>query len=572
MRCTKHRRLASVVTTLLGAALIASPLIVFCFWNHDASARQPDIQKPSAGDERGRPARGRGLLAEMTAFKTDVPTHPFDIVLVRPTRDSITVSVVAYADEVAYVEFAPHGDAHFERTPERTLPAGEPVNFALSHLRPDAAYVYRLKHHAAAPNAAPGQRDSTREPVAFESSDLFSFHTRRSPESVRRSTGPDGGRGAADAGAFTFTIQADSHLDANVTPEVYLQTLANALGDKPDFHIDLGDTFMTDKRGRDFKDTLPQYIAQRYYLGQLCRSAPLFMVLGNHDGEVGYANNGPDSMAAWSFKQRTKYFPEPGITDGIESPQMYSGRTSYAKGQGANYYAFTWGDAQFIVLDPFWFTTAKPSGGGGGGPGRDKKEADVANTDENWARTLGKDQYDWLTRTLEFSKAKHKFVFIHHLVGGLGKANRGGVESSVFFEWGGKNADGSAGFAQHRPGWAMPIHDLLVKHKVSAVFHGHDHLYVRSERDGVVYQCVPQPGNVAGGTRSAAEYGYKSGTIFGSPGYLRVRVTAERTAVEFVRSAVVNADEPGDRRGDRHNAEGNGTVVHQYNIAPPIRK
>jgi hypothetical protein len=138
----------------------------------------------------------------------------------------------------------------------------------------------------------------------------------------------------------------------------------------------------------------------------------------------------------------------------------------------------------------------------------------------------------------------------------------------VFFEWGGKNADGSEGFAAHRPGWAMPVHDLLVKHHVSAVFHGHDHLYVRGERDGLVYQCVPQPGNVAGGTRSAAEYGYKSGTIFGSPGYLRVRVGPEVARVEFVRSAVVTADDPVNRR----NAEVNGTVIHQYNIAPPIGK
>ena len=99
------------------------------------------------------------------------------------------------------------------------------------------------------------------------------------------------------------------------------------------------------------------------------------------------------------------------------------------------------------------------------------------------------------------------------------------MESSAFFEWGGKNADGSDGFATRREGWPMPIHDLLAKHRVSVVFHGHDHLYVRAERDGVVYQCVPQPGNARGGTRSAEEYGYASGTILGSPGYLRVRVT-----------------------------------------------
>ncbi|MFZ4574410.1 MAG: metallophosphoesterase [Phycisphaerales bacterium] len=509
-------------------------------------------QQPADGnkqDGRGR----RGPLAEMTAFKTDVPSategHPFDIVLVRPTRDSMTVSVVCYEKDAmeGYVEYRRDDSAHLDRCATQPLPAGETVLFTLEHLRPDTAYVYRFKHRR-----VPGK--GTPEPTAtgaFSSSAYYTFHTPRALSS-----------------AFTFTIQADSHLDANVTPAVYLQTLANALADKPDFHLDLGDTFMTDKRGKNFKDTLPQYIAQRYYFGQLCHSAPLFMVLGNHDGEVGYANAGPDSMAAWSFAQRNKCFPAPEIEDIADGKAMYSGRTSYAKGQGANYYEFTWGDAHFIVLDPFWFTTTRPRGGGGGGPGRDKKEADVANTDENWTRTLGKDQYDWLTRTLDTSKSKYTFVFIHHLVGGLGKANRGGVEASVLFEWGGKNADGSDGFAEHRPGWAMPIHDLLVKHHVSAVFHGHDHLYVRGERDGLVYQCVPQPGNVAGGTRSAAEYGYMSGTILGSPGHVRVRVGLEQASVEFIRSAVVNADEPGNRRGGARNAEVNGTVLNPYNIAP----
>ena len=47
------------------------------------------------------------------------------------------------------------------------------------------------------------------------------------------------------------------------------------------------------------------------------------------------------------------------------------------------------------------------------------------------------------------------------LVGGMGGAeSRGGVESVPFFEWGGKNADGSDGFAEHRPGWPMPISGL----------------------------------------------------------------------------------------------------------------
>ncbi len=100
---------------------------------------------------------------------------------------------------------------------------------------------------------------------------------------------------------------------------------------------------------------------------------------------------------------------------------------------------------------------------------------------------------------------------------------------------------------------------------MSAVFHGHDHLYVRSERDGLVYQCVPQPGNPAGGTRSAEDYGYRSGTILGSPGHLRVRVTPTETTVEYLRSSLDAA--PSRRRDPTPNA----AVVHRYTLAPRTR-
>jgi hypothetical protein len=80
------------------------------------------------------------------------------------------------------------------------------------------------------------------------------------------------------------------------------------------------------------------------------------------------------------------------------------------------------------------------------------------------------------------------------------------------FEWGGKELDGRNTFAQRRPGWPAPIHELLVQNGGSIVFHGHDHLYVRGERDGIIYQLVPQPGHSRyDNTRSAAEYGYASG-------------------------------------------------------------
>ena len=578
MRFQNHLAIFAAVGSLIGSALMPLPVCVVLCYGQPAGAQQPDSSKTPTRDEPGRPGGGgrgdgrRGLLAEMTAFKTEVPSRSIDVVLARPTHRSIAVSVTWYEDQPqeGYVEFRRDDAAPISKTTVQSLPAGKPVLFTLEGLSPDTAYVYRVRYRRAAGGvSAAGE---------FASTEYYSFHTPR-----------------ATGQAFAFTIQADSHLDQGVEPKFYEQTLANMLAAKPDFMIDLGDTFMTDKRGRDFKSALPQYDAQRYYFSRVAHSVPLFMVLGNHDGEKGTSGTGADDIGPWSYEQRTSRFPQPVTGAGpLGDGTFYTGFTAMKDDVGSNYYAFEWGDALFIVLDPYWSTTDRIRGGGGGGGkggagggergggggqggqgGQRPNDEPLKPTDSSWTSTLGRTQYDWLTKTLKGTKAKYRFVFIHHLVGGMGGAeSRGGVESSPYFEWGGKNADGSPGFAQHRAGWALPIHDLLVKHHVSAVFHGHDHLYVNSQRDGVVYQCVPQPGNPRGNTRTATQYGYVSGTLHGSPGHVRVRVEADKATVEFVRTALAGAAE-GNGRGNQQRrgaggagGEANAAIVHSYTIAP----
>jgi len=298
-------------------------------------------------------------------------------------------------------------------------------------------------------------------------------------------------------GSFTFTITADSHLDEHTDLAVYQQTLKNAAADKPVFHVDLGDTFMSEKH-TNRTDAAKQYLDQRRYFNLL--GTQLHLVIGNHDGESGrYLDGTTNNLAVWSRSMRVRYFPEPLAKD------------------GRNYFAWQHGNALFIALDPYWFTPRQ------------------RRNDDNWTRTLSAEQYQWLKRTLETSKVAFKFVFIHQLIGGLEKAGRGGVEIAPFFEWGGKNPDGTDVFKTKRSGWPMPIHQLLVTNRVNIVFHGHDHLYAKQDLDGIVYQEVPQPGDPKGSTRSAAEYGYKSGVILGSSGYLRVNVSANETKVEYVR-------------------------------------
>ena len=140
----------------------------------------------------------------------------------------------------------------------------------------------------------------------------------------------------------------------------------------------------------------------------------------------------------------------------------------------------------------------------------------------------GDAQYLWLKQTLEQSRAKFKFVFIHNLLSG-DQASRGGVEIAAFNEWGGRNLDGTDGFKQHRPGWDAPVHQLLVRNHVSAVFKAHDNFYARQELDGIVYQMIPQP-SFAGNDRirDLEAYGYRRGKFLGNSGHVRVTVSPDQ--------------------------------------------
>ncbi len=432
----------------------------------------------------------------------NVPPHSFDIILGRPEADSVTASVLSYANDNGFIAYGTEQGKLTSKTPVQTFKNGEPAEIVLPSLKPDTRYYYQLHLGGAA-------------------SPEYSFQTARPPGK-----------------AFTFTITADSHLDSNTDPDLYQNTLANALADNPDFHIDLGDTFMTEKHASR-EAAAKQYLAQRFYLGQICHSAPLFFTLGNHDGESP-RGRGDDGLAVWSALTRKRYFPNP-VPD-----KFYSGdgfRQAEA-GLLQDYYAWEWGDALFVVLDPFWFTQR--------GHGRG----------DNWKCSLGIDQYQWLKRTLESSRAKFKFVFIHHLVGGADDQCRGGAEAAPFYEWGGKNSDGTDGFAQNRPGWPAPVHELLKNNHISIVFHGHDHLYANQKLDGITYQEVPQPGCPGDGRvpRSAAEYGYVSGTILGSSGHLRVAVSPENVKVGYVRS-ILRKDEAGQLK--------NGSIAEHYELSAP---
>lgn len=460
----------------------------------------PAMDAPRDGGMRRDGAMGGDASGDVTitmsvdVFTDEVFTGPE--LLARPTDRSIAVHVVPARALEIYYEFGTAPGAYTGRTDTQSIAARTPALTVLSGLTANTRYYYRLHYRS------PGD-------TAFAARDEHTFVTQRP-------------RGAT----FTFTVQADSHLDDRSDYAVYASTLTNVLRDQPDFHVDLGDTFMCEKHTTPFMaETVTamdaptvdaRYAFDRANFARIGHTVPVFLVNGNHEGESGWFLNGtPNNIAVWATLSRKRYFANP------EADAFYSSTTDVEPLVGARqaFYAFEWGDALFITLDPYWYTRTRP-------------------TADRWRWTLGEAQYQWLRRVLAASTARYKFVFLHHLLGGVNAEARGGVEAAPFFEWGGRNEDGTDGFAAHRPGWSAPIHQLLRDARVTAVFHGHDHVFVRQELDGIVYQEVPQPSatNFTNGATIAAEGGYDSGVVMSSSGHLRVVVSPTNVAVDYVRA------------------------------------
>ncbi|MEN9736029.1 MAG: hypothetical protein RL129_739 [Actinomycetota bacterium] len=284
-----------------------------------------------------------------------------------------------------------------------------------------------------------------------------------------------------------FAIQADPHMDENSDGTVYSNTLQQIVAASPAFLMDLGDIFMVDKlQNKSEANIRARFELMLGYYKKL-GSVPLKICLGNHDGELGYSKFNTKDY-------RREYFPE------------QTGELAY--------FSFEGPDQLHVVLDPFTYTTSNPK-------------------DDGWQWTLGKIQYDWLKSTLSSSSATHKFIYIHHLLVG-NATSRGGVEIAMRNEWGGLNNDGTPGFETNRPGWGKPIHQLLIENKVGFVFKGHDHLYVKQELDGIIYQTVPQPSH-PGDKIDVKQYGYLSGKGVGGSGFIKVRTDAKVAFVDFVK-------------------------------------
>jgi hypothetical protein len=409
-------------------------------------------------------------------------------ILGRPTDNSVTINVVPAVDMVVYYEYGMASGNLTEQTSRQNTQAGVALETLLTGLKPDTRYYFRL-HYA--------------DQVGPERS----FMTQRSPGS-----------------SFTFGLQGDSHperLGKQFDPVLYERTLRSAAADQPDFYLTIGDDFSVDTLKTVNADIVRSlYISQRQWLGLV--GAPIFLVNGNHE-QAALANldGSPDNVAVWAQNARNSLFPQPapgGFYSGDEEEVEFIGPLR-------DYYAWNWGDALFVVIDPYWHSAQTVDNQFGAGQ-KDKKNRDL------WNITLGEAQYQWFKTTLEKSTAKYKFVFTHHVNG----TGRGGVEVAKTYEWG-----DAALLANHRPGWEKTIHQLMADNNVTIFFQGHDHLFAHQELDGVVYQTLPEPANPNYTIENDAAY--RSGDKLPNSGHVRVTVSLDGVKVDYVRSFLDKPDE-----------------------------
>lgn len=422
----------------------------------------------------------------------------------RPTNHSICVQAFFDTTVELSIRYGTSPSNYSNQTNWQTFLGNENAEIILDNLLEDTKYYYQLAFRS------PSSSNILYRPE-------YSFTTQRK---INKS--------------FSFTIQADPHLDEQSDTALYKLCLKNQLEDNPDFMIDLGDFLMSDKLTNASKivprDTITYRCnLLRTYYENIGHSVPLFIALGNHEGEAGWQlNNTANNVAVWGTLDRKKYFMNPAPNE------FYTGDTishSYV-GQRENYYAWKWGDALLIVLDPYWYTSPKPDSLNG------------------WRWTLGKTQYDWLKKTLEQDNSKFKFVFAHQIIGG-DPDGRGGVEFADLYEWGGNNLNGTRGFETNRPGWYKPIKDLLTENRVNIFFHGHDHFFGMQQKNCLYYQEIPQPSHPNfTSIGQAIKYGYKEGVILPGSGHIRVTVDGNGAKVDYVRAYL-----PKNENGSRKNKD-----------------
>jgi len=392
-----------------------------------------------------------------------------------PTRDGFRLNAVVASGQPEALHASvrdARGGSWIEGT-EIEFPASDVVNWTFQGLAPGTAYEYRIvvqDHEGGEVGIATG-RATTERPPGQE---------------------------------FSFALLTDSHipprsyvplgLDTQDTMEQTLLAVSQEVAaGNPDFMVNLGD--MLDFHMFGFNDPPPDgawtrlaYLNYRRLFGSTLAVTPHFAVIGNWDGENGC--NG-DAIQR-SLSQRLLYVPGPNPSTYPEGGSM-----------NQDYYAFTWGDALFVVLNVMTYT-----------PTCHYLSYDPGVADD-W--TLGSAQLAWLRQTLGNATSKWRFLLIHHVVGGAA----GDQANSAYGRGGGQAA---------HVGEQAVIHDLMLEHGVQIFFYGHDHVFTDMVVNDIHYTL---PGSAGAPWKfTSVETGYSE--YWPDSGHARVHVSPERVQVDFL--------------------------------------
>lgn len=442
--------------------------------------------------------------------------------LFRPTASGATLQWVAAEPLEARVSWGSERDGLDHVT---ELSCSGPTELALDGLEPDREAFVRLELRR------PGMEDWLARP-------LRSFRTARAAGST-----------------FRVGLLADTHVNALAlypgATENLRATIERCLADELDFAVFLGDEAGVHFYGDTTSTMSAAGAVERWRLWRdtytpLLESLPAFMALGNHEGEAGYYRElltpeGPLSLQRWGTSARKQYllnplpttYPEGGEAQGFVDPEEPSDAGPFSnRSPLQNYFAWTWGDALFVVLDVHRYTQGEALVARSEAPA-----SEVRIGVDDW--TLGPQQLAWLEATLEGSSARHKVILAHHLMGGW-DYDLEGLDRDAEYKYG----RGGARYA--RKGEQARITELMQRHGARYFFYGHDHVFAHQAAEGVEFVCCGRPSYLsprwwrAPGWREA--YGQlksrSAREFLATIGYTRLTVEPQRVVIEYVRPAL----------------------------------
>ena len=189
-------------------------------------------------------------------------------ILGRPTDSSITMNILFDKAVNVYWEYGLTPSSYTMNTNVYTTIADTPIEVNFTNLLPNVKYYYRTRYKLI------GNSNYINGAEHY-------FQTQRKAGT-----------------SFRFMVEADPHLDSNTIEEAYRTSLRSMLLNRPDFLVDLGDNFMNDKLPNPSREEITKRnMLFRSFFNELNHSVPLYLTLGNHEGEVGFVNGVLDKIA-----------------------------------------------------------------------------------------------------------------------------------------------------------------------------------------------------------------------------------------------------------------------------------